>query len=53
MQTLEMSVKIMSQKMEGIVKVLALEKGTADVHTDKHNQPGLGFGEKIFRNTTG
>jgi hypothetical protein len=48
-QTLEMSVKVMSQKMEGIIEVLAPEKGTANIHTDKENKPGLLFGEKTFK----
>ena len=50
--TLDVGVQVVSQKMEGIIKVLALEEGTADIHPDEQNQPGLGFGEKIFRNTT-
>jgi len=35
--------------MEGVVEVLAPEKGTADIHTDKKNQPGFLFGEKAFK----
>jgi len=42
-------VKVMGQKVQRIIKVLTLEKGTADIHTHKHNQSGHWFGEKSVR----